>query len=41
MRDLILLLVIERGTTVVAFDVVIDCYENNDTLLPFTIEQAK
>jgi hypothetical protein len=40
-RDLILILVVEKGTTVVASDVIIDCNENNDTLLPFAIEQAK
>jgi hypothetical protein len=43
MRDFILILVIESGTTVVIVpsDVIIDYYENNDTLLPFSIEQAK
>jgi hypothetical protein len=41
MRDLILLVVIDRGTTFVASGVIIDHHENSDTLLPFTIEQAK
>jgi hypothetical protein len=41
MRDLILLMVIERGTAVVASYVIIIYHENSDTLLPFTVEQAK